>query len=394
MQGPGGIKAGRAYVEIGVDPTYKRAVGDADRAIQSLGNRINSLNARLGQGGLLGQIGKLAVGGGAIAGVNLLTRALGQATDTAAQLANKLREGKIAAADIPAELVKSIPVLGGLSSAVENVLDIFTGIRSQTAAIYEDVKRQEERMKKIAEHAEKVATFRRTLADIDFRAGIDPNAPPELRSAAQQFVGGASEAAGALRGAFELTGFSDFASVAEARTRLASMRARADRIADFAAMNREAIQQLERRIREFDKLVGEAAPVALRRFVSALREIPDNLKPFMDRMRLEADARLPQFSEFPFVPGVSAADVEADVYRRFGNGDFGPRTGPGGIPFRLPDEVQAAATVVTNSSAGTFNSAAVQSLLGGASSAEERAARAAEELLAEVRRGKVLVFKP
>jgi hypothetical protein len=133
-EGPQGVRAGRAYVEVGVDPTYKRGINEAEKRVQSFGAQLDKLKARFGEGSLLKRGLDISVGAGAAAGITMLGRALESATAKALDLKKQLQDGQVAAGDAVAEFVKGLPVLGSFAVATENIIDLFTGIKSEAAA--------------------------------------------------------------------------------------------------------------------------------------------------------------------------------------------------------------------------------------------------------------------
>jgi hypothetical protein len=188
MPGAGDIRAGRAVVEVAIDPAYQRGLARVKGDFDTLGNRIDAIKARFGSRGLLKDVTELAVGGGAVAGIGFLAATVERTAAAAADLATKFREGKVAAADMGAELLKSLPVIGSLASAIENVADLLTGVKSATAKTLSDAAAQD------AETANRAARvgIRRNISE-----GLDNATIQDLISS----LGGQGNQYAAARGA-------------------------------------------------------------------------------------------------------------------------------------------------------------------------------------------------
>lgn len=156
MSSPGSIRAGGAAYELSIDPTYKRQLKEAEGEFSRFGERLDQIKQRFGRRGLMADIGELALGGGAIAGIGVLTSTFDRVAKSAADFSNKLRDGKTNAGDLAAEMAKSLPIIGSMASGLESVLDIFTGIKAETAKIYADVAAADKKMEDLAKRKAQV----------------------------------------------------------------------------------------------------------------------------------------------------------------------------------------------------------------------------------------------
>lgn len=77
--------------------------------------------------GSLNQTLAILRGGGAIAGVTILARILGNASEKAIELRDAFQAGKASAADVVDQIAKSLPLLGDVLTLAENISDLISG---------------------------------------------------------------------------------------------------------------------------------------------------------------------------------------------------------------------------------------------------------------------------
>jgi hypothetical protein len=159
------IIAGRVAVQVrGDNSQLKKDVAESESVFKTL-------KKNLGEESTLGNVAKAIRGAGAIAGIGAIAFTLERATTRARELQSQFNEGKINAREMGVELAKSIPVLGSIVTAGENINDWFTGNKTYL----ETVQQQDalhasilEKMRAMREHisaiAEDTASFTAGMA--------------------------------------------------------------------------------------------------------------------------------------------------------------------------------------------------------------------------------------
>jgi hypothetical protein len=105
----------------GVEQTSRR-VRDAMRGVAT---SVNSMNKQLGSDSAFGKFVQIGMAGGALAGLSMAGRLLGDMATQAGELAAKLRAGELAAEDLAGEILKIIPIVRDWYRAVEAIYRIF-----------------------------------------------------------------------------------------------------------------------------------------------------------------------------------------------------------------------------------------------------------------------------
>lgn len=90
-------------------------------AFDQVQNKLKELKRATGEESALGQIGKIALGAGAVAGIGAIARVMENASKAAADLSQQLANGAISAEDIGTEVLKLIPIIGSAVRAAENI---------------------------------------------------------------------------------------------------------------------------------------------------------------------------------------------------------------------------------------------------------------------------------
>lgn len=124
------MKAVKAIRDVGKEAqNIRQTVGQAMEGAGADGGKgfLKGLNAELGKKSMLGQITKLAMGGGAIAGASMLGRELAGSTKELADLADQMRENKMTTGEFTEKIAGSIPVLGNFWQAGRNIRELITG---------------------------------------------------------------------------------------------------------------------------------------------------------------------------------------------------------------------------------------------------------------------------
>ena len=111
-------------------------------AVQT-GGLLKQLKAGFGEESGLGLAMKTMAGAGAVAGISMIGNAVREATGKAVELRDAFNAGKISAAELPGEIAKSLPIVGGFASGMENVLELFTGAKAAAAALTAEAKAQD-----------------------------------------------------------------------------------------------------------------------------------------------------------------------------------------------------------------------------------------------------------
>ena len=148
-----------------VKEAFNAAVGDAKQwklttaqVMEQAGQQggqgfFKSLKGELGKGSELGQTLKMMMGGGAIAAAGMAGNELAAMTGKMAALMDSTNSLKMNAADVTMELGKSLPVLGGIFTAGENINEMFTGEKSAIAQANEEIKAQQELFDRLGKDA-------------------------------------------------------------------------------------------------------------------------------------------------------------------------------------------------------------------------------------------------
>jgi hypothetical protein len=135
MAGPGDIRAGRAYVEIGAD---SKELEDKVKKGQTL---LKQLKEGVGSRSQFKDVVEIFKGAGAVAGLALAARTLNDMASAAVKWRDAMAEGGDAAAGATEELIQSLPVLGQIRQAGLAIRELFTGEEAATRAIREEGER-------------------------------------------------------------------------------------------------------------------------------------------------------------------------------------------------------------------------------------------------------------
>lgn len=121
------------------------AKDESGPAFESVERRLKMLKDQFGKKGesisLPKELLELGVGGGAVAGLGVLANVGGEVLSTWGETIQKIKESKSETIELAAELSKSLPIIGGLSTGLEKFLGAATG---STAAIEAMRKKAEE----------------------------------------------------------------------------------------------------------------------------------------------------------------------------------------------------------------------------------------------------------
>jgi hypothetical protein len=159
-----GIKAGKAYIELGVDEAYKPQLNKAKQELdgwakavknvsepKTLGQRAKAFLRgenesgdkaldRLVKGGLESVLNVLGAGI-ATTVIHLLAADIAAAAEKATELAAAFKRGDVNAADMANSIGLSLPVLGEVFRAGNALNDLFTGEKEAVKAITEEADR-------------------------------------------------------------------------------------------------------------------------------------------------------------------------------------------------------------------------------------------------------------
>lgn len=89
---------------------------------------VDSMKTTLGEGSAFGNFGKIAAGAGAVAGVTMLARVIGDAADNATALVARFRDGQLSARELTGELLRQVPVLGTLVKSADSLGALYTEV--------------------------------------------------------------------------------------------------------------------------------------------------------------------------------------------------------------------------------------------------------------------------
>ena len=132
MATPNDIRAGRAYVEIdGDNAKLKKKIVESEGVLKGL-------KKQFGEDSSLGLAGKTLMGAGALAGIGAIAVGLERATAKALELKEQFAGGKVNAAEMAMEIGKSVPILGSIVSAGENINELITGTKAKLEAVRQE----------------------------------------------------------------------------------------------------------------------------------------------------------------------------------------------------------------------------------------------------------------
>ena len=117
----------------------KQDVKKLDAPLDSLKAKLNSLKQQGGSRSSLGQLAKIAEGGGAVMAVSMIGAELDKATAKAVELSDQFRKGEVDAAGIAVGIGESLPVIGGFVSAGQNIRELFTHEKAEIKEINESI---------------------------------------------------------------------------------------------------------------------------------------------------------------------------------------------------------------------------------------------------------------
>lgn len=111
---------------------------------------LSGLKDAFGRGSTFGGLAKVAAGGGAILGLQLAAQEVEKISGKIVEMNDKMRDGTASAGDMVFELGRSIPIVGELAKAYDNIEELFTHRLAHEREITEEAQRQTESIK---EHA-------------------------------------------------------------------------------------------------------------------------------------------------------------------------------------------------------------------------------------------------
>jgi hypothetical protein len=103
----------------------EEALGDAGK--NGAKAFLQGVNGEFGKKSMLGQVMKLAMGGGAIAGVSMAAKELESITKKFADLTDAWRKGETTFAEMGGEMIRETPIFGSMVRCVDNLKEAFTG---------------------------------------------------------------------------------------------------------------------------------------------------------------------------------------------------------------------------------------------------------------------------
>ena len=104
--------------------TLQKGFDDAKKKSKGF---LGELNSIFGKKSVLGQLGKLVVGGGAVAAISMVTKEVAAFAEDLEKLSTGWRTGGKAADEANAVFMRSIPILGNLIKAGESLKEALTG---------------------------------------------------------------------------------------------------------------------------------------------------------------------------------------------------------------------------------------------------------------------------
>ncbi len=103
---------------------YKGHLGQMEGDTKSF---LKNIKSEFGKGSAAAQWTKLLMGGGAIAGLNLVSKEVEAFTGKIGEMANKMRAGEMSGKEMGAEFVREIPIFGHVVKSVDNIIEALTG---------------------------------------------------------------------------------------------------------------------------------------------------------------------------------------------------------------------------------------------------------------------------
>lgn len=124
----------------------------------SAGGSFGSLSRGFGGGSGVGSIGKILAGGGAVAGVTILSREITQAATTVGEYRRAYKAGEMSARDLAAESARAVPVLGDMIKAFDSIGQAFSD--EPSAAFFD-----QQAAAQNAKNAEQEARLKKQISD-------------------------------------------------------------------------------------------------------------------------------------------------------------------------------------------------------------------------------------
>lgn len=112
---------------------FKKTFSDAGKDAESFADKLKGVKAKLGEESVFGSALKSLRGAGALAGVGLAARELDGLARKITDLNNQYSAGKITVRDYADELIRSIPVIGSLGTALGELAFSFTAAGKEAA---------------------------------------------------------------------------------------------------------------------------------------------------------------------------------------------------------------------------------------------------------------------
>lgn len=156
-----------------------------EQEIKKVNGHLDSLNKQFGKGSTFAQIGKLLAGGGAIAGIGLLTRALDQSSDALVKLAYASRQGGDALQATFAEAISGVPIIGAIISTFDNLIESVTLNKLRTKEWVEALKDVKKAMAEAGQSSSEYAAATDKVVRSMFSRRIIAQTPLEDREGAK-----------------------------------------------------------------------------------------------------------------------------------------------------------------------------------------------------------------
>lgn len=106
----------------------EKVMDRAKASMKSTASGVKRLDEQFGESSRLKKFLDIGMGAGAVAGIAMASRIMGDLAQRADELAQALRKGEIAAEELPGELLKSLPIVSDLYRAMEAVANIISPI--------------------------------------------------------------------------------------------------------------------------------------------------------------------------------------------------------------------------------------------------------------------------
>jgi hypothetical protein len=119
-------------IRVGAETT---GGGQVDTLREKIEKLNHSVKAEFGGRSIFKDLGELAVGGGAVAGLSFLTARFAEAAKQAEEIATQFRRGELAAGDFVDRLARAVPILGNIYSAGRAIREMLTGEKEELAEI-------------------------------------------------------------------------------------------------------------------------------------------------------------------------------------------------------------------------------------------------------------------